>query len=56
MRKCSVRIEGCDVGLQMRLVDPEVYEAEMRHIFEATWVFVGLETQIPNPHDFITTY
>ena len=22
-------------------VDPEVYQAEMRHIFEATWVFVG---------------
>ena len=37
-------------------VDPEVYEAEMRHIFEATWVFVGLESQIPNPHDFITTH
>jgi phenylpropionate dioxygenase-like ring-hydroxylating dioxygenase large terminal subunit len=36
--------------------DPEVYEAEMKHIFEATWVFVGLESQIPNPHDFITTY
>ena len=37
-------------------IDPEVYEAEMRHIFEATWVFVGLESQIPNPHDFITTH
>jgi phenylpropionate dioxygenase-like ring-hydroxylating dioxygenase large terminal subunit len=37
-------------------IDPEVYEAEMKHIFEATWVFVGLESQIPNPHDFITTY
>jgi phenylpropionate dioxygenase-like ring-hydroxylating dioxygenase large terminal subunit len=37
-------------------VDPEVYEAEIRHIFEATWVFVGLESQISNPHDFITTH
>ncbi len=37
-------------------IDPEVYEAEMKHIFEATWVFVGLESQIPNPNDFISTY
>jgi hypothetical protein len=37
-------------------VDPEVYEAEMKHIFEATWVFVGLESQIPDPHDFVTTH
>jgi phenylpropionate dioxygenase-like ring-hydroxylating dioxygenase large terminal subunit len=37
-------------------VDPAVYEAEMRYIFEATWVFVGLESQIPNPHDFMTTH
>jgi phenylpropionate dioxygenase-like ring-hydroxylating dioxygenase large terminal subunit len=33
----------------------DVYELEMRHIFEGTWVFVGLECQIPNPHDFLTT-
>lgn len=32
----------------------EIFELEMRHIFEATWVFVGLECQIPNPHDFVT--
>jgi len=37
-------------------VDPQVYEAEIRHIFEATWVFVGLESQIPKPHDFLTTH
>jgi phenylpropionate dioxygenase-like ring-hydroxylating dioxygenase large terminal subunit len=28
----------------------------MSHIFEATWCFVGLESQIPKPHDFITTF
>jgi benzoate/toluate 1,2-dioxygenase alpha subunit/2,4,5-trichlorophenoxyacetic acid oxygenase 1 len=37
-------------------VDPEVYEAEMRYIFEATWNFVGLESQIGKPHDFVATY
>ena len=36
--------------------DPAVFEAEMRGIFESTWVFVGLESQIRNRHDFITTF
>ena len=36
--------------------DPRVFEAEMRHVFEATWNFVGLETQVRKPHDFVTTY
>jgi benzoate/toluate 1,2-dioxygenase subunit alpha len=36
--------------------DPEVFDWEMRHIFEATWVFVGLESQIPSPHDYMTTF
>ena len=29
--------------------DPEIFELEMKHIFEGTWVFVGLESQIPRP-------
>ncbi len=36
--------------------DPEVFELEMRHIFEGTWVFVGLASQAPKPHDFFTTW
>jgi benzoate/toluate 1,2-dioxygenase alpha subunit/2,4,5-trichlorophenoxyacetic acid oxygenase 1 len=36
--------------------DPAVFELEMKHIFEANWSFVGLETQIPRPHDYITTF
>ncbi len=35
--------------------DPAVFAAEMRYVFEATWVFVGLETQVARPNDFITT-
>jgi benzoate/toluate 1,2-dioxygenase alpha subunit len=35
--------------------DPEIFELEMEHIFEGTWVFVGLSSQVPNPHDFLTT-
>ena len=33
----------------------DVFDLEMKHIFEATWVFVGLESQIPNANDFFTT-
>lgn len=36
--------------------DPKIFELEMKHIFEATWSFVGLETQIARPHDYVTTF
>ncbi len=35
--------------------DPAVFELEMKHIFEATWNFVGLESQVPKPNDYLTT-
>ncbi len=34
--------------------DPGVFELEMARIFEATWVFVALESEIEQPHDFVT--
>ena len=36
--------------------DAEIHELEMRHIFEATWNFVGLESQVPEPNDYVTTH
>ena len=36
--------------------DPEIFELEMRYIFERTWVFLGLESQIPDAHDYFTTW
>ncbi|MWD28915.1 Rieske 2Fe-2S domain-containing protein [Aquicoccus sp. SCR17] len=36
--------------------DREIHELEMRHIFEATWNFVGLESQIPEPDDYVTAH
>jgi phenylpropionate dioxygenase-like ring-hydroxylating dioxygenase large terminal subunit len=36
--------------------DPEVFEMEMRFIFGRTWNFLGLESQIAKPHDFLTTW
>jgi len=32
-----------------------LFELEVRHIFESTWVFLGLESDVPAPHDYVTT-
>jgi len=36
-------------------VSPEIFEHELASIFERTWVFVGLKTQLQEAHDFFTT-
>ena len=36
--------------------DPQVFDLEMARVFEGTWVFVGLESQVARPNDFATTY
>ncbi|VCU71850.1 Anthranilate 1,2-dioxygenase large subunit [Pigmentiphaga humi] len=35
--------------------DPAVFEHEQASVFESTWVFVGLDSQLPRAHDFLTT-
>ena len=35
--------------------DQEVFEREIEQIFESGWVFLGIESQAENPHDFFTT-
>jgi phenylpropionate dioxygenase-like ring-hydroxylating dioxygenase large terminal subunit len=35
--------------------DPEIFELEMRLIFEGSWVFLGMESQLPRPFDFYCT-
>lgn len=34
---------------------PEIFELEQKYIFEGGWVFLGLDCQAPEPHDFLTT-
>jgi benzoate/toluate 1,2-dioxygenase alpha subunit len=35
--------------------DPELFELEMKHVFESTWNFVGIESSLAKPGDFVTT-
>ena len=36
--------------------DPAIFELEMRLLFEGGWVFLALENQIPNAHDYMLTH
>lgn len=35
-------------------LDPDVYAAERTRIFRKCWLFVGLESEIPTPGDYVT--
>lgn len=34
--------------------DPELFDLEMKHIFEGNWIYLAHESQIPNNNDFFT--
>jgi phenylpropionate dioxygenase-like ring-hydroxylating dioxygenase large terminal subunit len=36
--------------------DPAIFEAEMRLIYERTWVFIGHESEVAQPGDYKTTW
>ena len=36
--------------------NPDLFELEMKHIFERNWVYLAHESQIPNPNDYYTTW
>jgi len=36
--------------------DPDVFELEMKHIFEGNWIYLAHESQIPNVNDYFTTF
>ena len=36
--------------------DPEIFDLELRHLFERNWVYVAHESQVAKPFDFITTH
>ncbi|GAC62057.1 MULTISPECIES: benzoate 1,2-dioxygenase large subunit [Gordonia] len=36
--------------------DEDIFELEMRHIFEGNWIYLAHESQVANPGDYFTTY
>lgn len=36
--------------------DTDLFDLEMKHIFEGNWVFLAHESQIPEPNDYFTTW
>jgi benzoate/toluate 1,2-dioxygenase alpha subunit len=35
--------------------DPDIFEAELKHIYEGNWIYVAHDSELPNPNDYITT-
>jgi benzoate/toluate 1,2-dioxygenase subunit alpha len=35
-------------------LDPELFDLEMEHLWRQTWLYVGHDSQVPNPGDFYT--
>lgn len=35
--------------------DEEIFQREIKRIFESNWVFLAHESQLPNPHDYFAT-
>ncbi len=36
--------------------DPELFELEMKYIFEGNWIYMAHESQVPKPNDYFTTF
>ena len=36
--------------------DPELFDLEMKHIWEGNWIYLAHESQIPKNNDYFTTY
>lgn len=48
--------EGIYRAKRQIFTDEEIFELEMKHIFEGNWVYLAHESQVPNVGDYFTTY
>ena len=48
--------EGVFRARRDMFTDPELFELEMKHIWEGNWIYLAHESQIPNVNDTFTTH
>ena len=36
--------------------DQQIFDLEMEHIWESNWIYIGHDSQLPKPFDYITTH
>lgn len=46
--------DGIKLGARNIYTDPELFELEMRYMFEGNWIFAAHDSQLPNVNDFLT--
>ncbi|CDO35244.1 Rieske 2Fe-2S domain-containing protein [Novosphingobium sp. KN65.2] len=54
--RAAAELVRADKGLVSRKIfaDEEIYRMELKQIFGRSWLFLGHESQLPNPGDYIT--
>jgi phenylpropionate dioxygenase-like ring-hydroxylating dioxygenase large terminal subunit len=58
MTRTKDRLVDGNTGLISRKIffDPEIYAQELKSVFAKTWLFLGHESMIPEPDDYVTNY
>jgi len=46
--------KGIYRGRRDAFTDPDIFELEMKYIFEGNWIYLAHETQLPNNGDYLT--
>ena len=52
----TTRRRGAYRSRREAFTDPDIFELEMKYIFEGNWIYLAHETQLPNNNDYLTTY
>ena len=58
MAQESAQLVNVERGLVSRRIfsDPDVYQLELEQIFARCWLYLGHESQLPNPGDYINVF